>query len=105
MGRKTLGVKEKLLVTSNFSFSLSVFKGPVLQTRKSQGLFGKELNIFICNNKLQMDLQVLDWLDNHGDVFLKKNTSIGRSLSRSRALQKSHEHFESVAKVTEFFIL
>ena len=43
--------------------------------------------------------QVIDWLDNHGDVFLKKNTSIGRSLQRSRALQKSHEHFESVAKV------
>ena len=45
-------------------------------------------------------LQVIDWLDNHGDVFLKKNTSIGRSLQRSRALQKSHEHFESVAKVS-----
>lgn len=44
--------------------------------------------------------QVIDWLDNHGDVFLKKNVSIGRSLQRSRALQKSHEHFESVAKVT-----
>ncbi|XP_053386213.1 kalirin-like isoform X3 [Mercenaria mercenaria] len=44
--------------------------------------------------------QVIDWLDNHGDVFLKKNTSIGRSLQRSRALQKSHEHFESVAKNT-----
>ena len=45
-------------------------------------------------------LQVIDWLDNHGDIFLKKNTSIGRSLQRSRALQKSHEHFESVAKVS-----
>ncbi|KAL3855027.1 hypothetical protein ACJMK2_014257 [Sinanodonta woodiana] len=44
--------------------------------------------------------QVIDWLDNHGDVFLKKNTSIGRSLQRSRALQKSHEHFESVAQNT-----
>ena len=35
--------KEKLLVTSNFSFSLSVFKRLVLQTRKNQGLFGKGL--------------------------------------------------------------
>ena len=33
--------KEKLLVTSNFSFSHSVFRRLELQTRKSQGLFGK----------------------------------------------------------------
>ena len=42
--RKTLWEKEKLLVASNFSFSHSVFKRPVLQTRKNQGLFGKGLN-------------------------------------------------------------
>ena len=35
------GEKEKLLVTSNLSYSHSVFKRPVLQTRKNQGLFGK----------------------------------------------------------------
>ena len=35
--------KEKLLVMSNFSFSHSVFKRLVLQTRKNQGLFGKGL--------------------------------------------------------------
>ena len=35
--------KEKLLVTSNFSFSRSVFKRLVLQTHKNQGLFGKGL--------------------------------------------------------------
>ena len=35
--------KEKLLVTSNFSFSHSVFNRPVLQTRENQGLFGKGL--------------------------------------------------------------
>ena len=35
--------KEKLLVTSNFSFSHCVFKRLVLQTRKNQGLFGKWL--------------------------------------------------------------
>ena len=40
---KTLREKEKLLVTSNFSFSHSVFKRLVLQTRKNQGLFGKGL--------------------------------------------------------------
>ncbi|GFN81833.1 triple functional domain protein-like protein, partial [Plakobranchus ocellatus] len=43
--------------------------------------------------------QVIDWLNNHGDVFLKKNTSIGKSLQRAKALQKSHEHFESVARI------
>ncbi|XP_029657628.1 kalirin isoform X4 [Octopus sinensis] len=44
--------------------------------------------------------QVIDWLDNHGDVFLKKNTSIGKTLQRAKALQKSHEHFESVGQNT-----
>ena len=43
--QKTLWEKEKLLVTSNLSFSRSVLKRLVLHTRKIQGLFGKELNI------------------------------------------------------------
>ena len=42
-GLKTLCEKKKLLATSNFSFSDSVFKRPVLQTRENQGLFGKGL--------------------------------------------------------------
>ena len=45
-GEKTLWEKEKLLITSNFSFSHSVFKRLVLQTLKSQGLFGKGLNFY-----------------------------------------------------------
>ena len=45
-GLKTLLEKEKLLITSNFSFSHSVFKRRVLQTRKNQGLFGKGLKGF-----------------------------------------------------------
>ena len=48
-GYKTLWEKEKLLVTSNFSFSHSVFTRLVLQIRKNQGLFGKE---FMCCLKL-----------------------------------------------------
>ena len=40
---KILWEKEKLLVTSNFSFSHCVFKRLVLQTCKNQGLFGKGL--------------------------------------------------------------
>ena len=43
--KKTVG-KEKLLVTSNFSFSHSVFKRPILQTRKNQGLLGKVFTVF-----------------------------------------------------------
>ena len=35
---------EQFLITSNFSFSHSVIKRLVLQTRKNQGLFGKGLN-------------------------------------------------------------
>ena len=40
---KTLQEKEKLLVTSNFSISRSVFKRLVPAIRKNQGLFGKGL--------------------------------------------------------------
>ena len=42
-GQKTLWEKEKLLVTSNLSFSHRVFKRFVLQTRKNKGLFRKRL--------------------------------------------------------------
>lgn len=44
--------------------------------------------------------QVLDWLENHGEVFLRKNTGIGRNLQKARVYQKSHEHFEKVAQNT-----
>ena len=36
---------ENIVVTSNFSFSYNVFKRLVLETRKSQGLFGKGLKL------------------------------------------------------------
>ena len=58
-GSKTLWEKEKLLVTSNFSFSQSVFKGLVLQTRKNQGLFGKGLNlVLLFDFKIELTLSV-----------------------------------------------
>lgn len=44
--------------------------------------------------------QVLDWLENHGEVFLRKNTGIGRNLQKAKIYQKSHEHFEKVAQNT-----
>ncbi|KAK2148865.1 hypothetical protein LSH36_478g00007 [Paralvinella palmiformis] len=40
--------------------------------------------------------QVIEWVDNHGDVFLEKNRSIGKSLQKATALRNNHEHFESV---------
>ena len=46
-GQKNLWEKEKLLVTSNFSFSHGVFKALVLLTGKNQGLFGKGLKRYI----------------------------------------------------------
>ncbi|XP_066961005.1 kalirin isoform X3 [Macrobrachium rosenbergii] len=44
--------------------------------------------------------QVLDWLQTHGEVFLRKNPGIGRNLAKARMYQKSHEHFENVAQNT-----
>ncbi|XP_052122184.1 kalirin isoform X6 [Frankliniella occidentalis] len=44
--------------------------------------------------------QVLDWLANHGEVFLRKNIGIGRNLQKARVYQKSHEHFQNVAQNT-----
>ena len=43
--------------------------------------------------------QVLDWLEKHGEVFLRKNIGIGRNLQKARAYQKSHETFEGVVQV------
>lgn len=44
--------------------------------------------------------QVIDWIDVHGEGFLRKNMTIGRNLARARQLQKSHQHFEAVAANT-----
>ena len=45
MGRKSLWEKEELLVTSNFSFSHSVFKGLVSQGRQKVSLRGNGLTL------------------------------------------------------------
>ena len=42
---------------------------------------------------------MLDWLEKHGEVFLRKNVGIGKNLQKSRAYQKSHETFEGVVQV------
>ena len=58
-GLKTRWEKEKLLVTSNFSFSHSVFKRLVMQTRKNQSLFGKGLRSTISTNKSCLSLSIV----------------------------------------------
>ena len=50
--------KEKLLVTSNFSFSHSVFDRLVLQTGKNQGLCRKGL-MDLCDTLYQAN-QIMD---------------------------------------------
>lgn len=44
--------------------------------------------------------QVLEWINNHGYGFLNKNPGVGKNLSKAKVLQKSHNHFEVVAKNT-----
>ena len=51
--------KEKLLVTSNFSFSHSDCKRLVQQTRKNQGLFGKGLM-----KEIMADYHLIQYLEN-----------------------------------------
>jgi len=46
-------------------------------------------------------LQVIDWIENHGEAFLSKHTGVGKSLHRARALQKRHDDFEEVAQVRQ----
>ena len=45
--------KEKLLITSNFSFSHSVFKRPLLQTRKNQACLGKGWYTLVSLSKVR----------------------------------------------------
>ena len=61
--------KEKLLVTSNFSFSHCVFERLALQTRKNQGLFGKGL---ISNDLTTrfMDCNLVTQCLRNGSIFL-----------------------------------
>nr|XP_027201672.1 kalirin-like [Dermatophagoides pteronyssinus] len=44
--------------------------------------------------------QVLDWINQHGNGFLNKNPGIGKNYSKAKILQKSHNHFETVAQNT-----
>lgn len=49
--------------------------------------------------KVSLSLQVEDWVEQHGEVFLNKHTGVGKSLHRARALQRRHDDFQQVAQV------
>lgn len=44
--------------------------------------------------------RVLQWLEQHGDAYLNKNTAIGVNLAQAKVLQRNHTHFRSVASNT-----
>ena len=75
---------EKFLMTSNFSFSHSVFKRLVLHTRKNQGFFGKglmwwrrchDLNTNPVKNKFIRKRNSL--FNNYPPFFAKPHSSVG----------------------------
>lgn len=57
----------------------------------------------MTNMKLSVS-QVLDWVEQHGEVFLNKHSGVGKSLHRARALQKRHDDFQQVAQVTRLHL-
>jgi hypothetical protein len=44
-------------------------------------------------------LQVIRWIEEHGETFLKKHTGVGKSLVKAEALLRRHEEFENIAQV------
>ena len=44
--------------------------------------------------------QVYNWLENHGEVFLRRNQNIPKNLMRAKMLHLSHENFVKVLKNT-----
>ena len=43
--------------------------------------------------------QVIQWIEEHGETFLKKHTGVGKSLVKAEALLRRHEEFENIAQV------
>jgi hypothetical protein len=75
----------------------------LISRRRSPGMLCVQFIKLGCVCVFNMELkfvQVLDWLQNHGEGFLLKNCGIGRNLQKALALQRSHQHFERVAAVS-----
>ena len=75
--KKTMWEKEKLLITSNFSFSHSVFKRLILQTHKTQSLFGKGLTLLLKDKIL--DQSNLEGFEDNKINDLKFELCFGKS--------------------------
>nr|ACI49192.1 hypothetical protein Csp3_JD03.001 [Caenorhabditis angaria] len=43
---------------------------------------------------------VVDWLDQHGEPYLKKNINIGENVAQARTFQRNHHNFQKVAANT-----
>ena len=103
--KKTLWEKEKLLVMSNFSFSHSVFKRTVLQTRKNQGLFGKGLIHYGTNlsvnekNQFENIVGLREIADNHHFLFF---TTMSLTLSFHRQILFFQPHICSLQNAFDF---
>ncbi|XP_033101861.1 kalirin-like [Anneissia japonica] len=65
------------------------------QQRKT--VFQQQLQLLLFKQDAE---EVLNWLDNYGEVFLGKHTGIGKSLKKAKSLLERHEEFESRAKNT-----
>uniref|UniRef100_A0A8C2CEW5 Kalirin RhoGEF kinase n=1 Tax=Cyprinus carpio TaxID=7962 RepID=A0A8C2CEW5_CYPCA len=83
---------------------LEVVHEVVHQYRRLEGLLQhrklrlhQRLQLCVFQQDVQ---QVLDWIENHGEVFLSKHTGVGKSVHRARALQKRHDDFQEVAQNT-----
>lgn len=50
---------------------------------------------------LSFSLQVIKWIDEHGEPFLDKHTDVGMTAEKAEALLKRHVEFEAIAKVSE----
>lgn len=48
--------------------------------------------------------QVLAWLTEHGEPFLQRQTSVGKSIQRAEQLYSAHMQFEQVRMISFIFI-
>ena len=104
---KMLWEKEKLLITSNFSFFHSFFKRLVLQTDKNQGLFAKGLMTLehrpsekiVLSKTESINLVTLDLLSaNAFDLVWTKFVSLGKKLTLSQTTNFTPFRTETVCR-------
>ena len=93
--------KVKLLVSSNFSFSHSVFKRLVLQTRKNKGLFVKGLMVY---NELDT-MSIKPFVKKGLNTFVKKIDSCQTAQFAQVAMGRNFSRFLNFFHVNGWFHL